>query len=99
MEQNNKFSIIALVCGILGIIGAWIPIVCYFTFVLSILGIVFGAKGMKMAQANGGQGKGLAVAGLVCGIVGAVVGLIGILCVACAAATVGCAGLNAGLFS
>ena len=41
--------------------------------------VVFGAVGMKQAQASG-QGKGLAIAGLVCGIVGAVFGLIGMIC-------------------
>ena len=43
--QNNtgkNFSIAALVCGILGIVGSFIPIVSYFTLVLAILGIVFG---------------------------------------------------------
>ncbi len=52
MENNNakNYSIAALVCGILGIIGSFIPVVCYFTFVLAILGIVFGVKGRKLAQ-------------------------------------------------
>lgn len=47
MENNNakSYSIAALVCGILGIVGSFIPVVCYFTFVLAILGIVFGVKG------------------------------------------------------
>lgn len=40
MENNNAkgYSIAALVCGILGIVGSFIPWVCYFTFVLAILG-------------------------------------------------------------
>ena len=52
MENNNAkgYSIAALVCGILGIVGSFIPWVCYFTFVLAILGIVFGVKGRKLAQ-------------------------------------------------
>ena len=51
MENNNAkgYSIAALVCGILGIVGSFIPWVCYFTFVLAILGIVFGVKGRKLA--------------------------------------------------
>lgn len=41
MENNGKnFSIAALVCGIVGIVGSFIPIVCYFTLVAAILGIV-----------------------------------------------------------
>ncbi|MBR4702112.1 MAG: DUF4190 domain-containing protein [Oscillospiraceae bacterium] len=47
--------------------------------ILSILGIVFGAIGMKQAARNG-QSKGLAVAGLVCGIVGTVFSGIALMC-------------------
>ncbi len=81
MTTKNK-SIVALVCGILGIVGGWIPVVCYFTFVLAIVGLVFGALALK--DKPQGNDKGIAVAGLVCGIVGTVFGLIGVLCAVCA---------------
>ena len=66
MENNNakSYSIAALVCGILGIVGSFIPVICYFALIPAILGIVFGAKGMKIAKITG-QGQGLATAGLV----------------------------------
>lgn len=85
MENKGKnLSIAALVCGILGIIGGWIPVVCYFTLVLSIVGIVLGVKGKKIAQETN-EGSGLATAGLVLGIIGTVFGVIGVLCaIACA---------------
>lgn len=41
---SKGMSIAALVCGILGIVGSWIPVVMYFTLVLAILGIVFGCQ-------------------------------------------------------
>ena len=83
---SKGMSIAALVCGILGIVGSWIPVVMYFTLVLAILGIVFGAKGMKQAQMTN-QGKGLATAGLVLGIIGTAFAAIGVICaVACVAA-------------
>ena len=89
---NGKgMSIAALICGILGIVGGFIPVVSYFTLVLAILGIVFGAKGMKIAKATG-EGKGLATAGLVLGIIGTVFGGLGVLCVICAAGILGAAG-------
>ena len=52
MQNNNSkgISIAALVCGILGIVGSFIPVVQYFTLVLAIVGIVLGAIGMKKAQ-------------------------------------------------
>ena len=86
MENNNakNYSIAALVCGILGIIGSFIPVVCYFTFVLAILGIVFGVKGRKLAQPE--------QKGFVLGIIGTVIGALGVLCVVCAAGLVGIAG-------
>ena len=84
--QTNKMALAALICGILGIIGSWIPVVCYFTLILAILGIVFGVKGKKEAAVTG-EGKGLATAGLVLGIVGTVFGVAGVICaLACAGA-------------
>lgn len=84
--QTNGMAIAALVCGILCIIGAWIPVVSYFTVVLAVLGIVFGVKGQKIAKELN-SGKGLATAGLVLGIIGAAFAAIGIICaVACAGA-------------
>ena len=82
--QNNtgkNFSFAALVCGILGIVGSFIPIVSYFTLVLAILGIVFGVKGRKMATP---ETKGLATAGFVLGIIGVCFAVIGVICAICA---------------
>ncbi len=87
MEQRNGMSIAALVCGILGIIGGFIPVVTYFTLVLAILGIVFGVKGRRA----GGSSTGLATAGLVCGIVGVAFSAAGVICAICAIGAVGCA--------
>ncbi len=86
-NSSKGLSIAALVCGILGLIGGWIPIVCYFTFVLAIIGIVLGARGMKIASETG-EGKGLATAGLVLGIIGTVIGGIGLICTICLSAAV-----------
>lgn len=55
--------------------------------ILSICGIILGAIGMKKAK-DYGESKGLAIAGLICGIVGTVFAFIGCMC-ACAL----CAGL------
>ncbi len=89
MTTKNK-SIVALVCGILGIVGGWFPIVCYFTTVLAIVGLVFGAMALK--DKPQGNEKGMAVAGLVCGIVGTVFGFIGVLCAVCACVALGAVG-------
>ena len=83
-NKTNGLSIAALVCGILGIVGSFIPVVCYFTTVLAILGIIFGVMGKKRADAAN-SGKGLATAGLVLGIIGVAFAVVGLICaIACA---------------
>jgi hypothetical protein len=84
-------AIAALVCGIVGIVGGWIPGFNVFALVLAILGIVFGALAMKNAAADK---KGIATAGLVLGIIGTVCAGIGVIaCTICAAA--GASAINA----
>ncbi len=88
-EVNNGkgYSIAALVLGILGIIGGWFPVVCYFTTVCAILGIIFGVKGRKMSIEAEGKASGLATAGLVLGIIGTAFAALGLVCnVICSAA-------------
>lgn len=87
------FSIAALVLGILGIVGCWFPVVCYFTFACAVLGIIFGVAGQKKAKAVGAT-SGLATGGLVCGIIGTAFGLSGVICaLACAGSVAGLGGL------
>lgn len=91
MEQNTPvssskgLSIAALVCGIIGVVGLFLsahPVIAVITFVIAILGLVLGAVGMKKAKENN-EPRGLAIAGLVLGIVGTALGLIGVICAIC----------------
>ncbi len=85
INDGNGLSIAALVCGILGIVGSWIPGVRYFTTVFAILGLVFGFKGRKLSIAAYGKPSGMATAGFVLGIIGCAFAVLGIICViACA---------------
>lgn len=76
VSSNNgkNLSIAALVCGILGIVGVFIPVVVYFTPVLAILAVIFGVMGRKRLGKSG-----LATAGLVLGIIALAVSVLGIL--------------------
>ena len=87
-QDNGKgISIAALVLGVLGIVGGWIPVVCYFTTVCAILGLIFGVIGRKKSIAACGKASGLATAGFVLGIIGTAVAAVGLICgIAC----VGC---------
>lgn len=92
VDDGKGQSIAALVLGILGIVGGFIPVVCYFTTICAILGIIFGVMGRKKAAAAGAP-MGFATAGLVLGIVGTAVAVIGLICVGICSAAVCAAGM------
>lgn len=78
-----------MVCGIVGLVG-----LCGYGFgvILSIVAIVLGAISRKAIDQSQGQlgGRGMAVAGLVTGIIGVVlfvIGMIVVIIIAIAAST------------
>ncbi|PYE47164.1 DUF4190 domain-containing protein [Paenibacillus barcinonensis] len=62
--KTNSKSIVSLVLGILSVV---IP---YIGFLIGIAAIIFASISLKEIRMRMEQGKGLAVAGLVCGIIG-----------------------------
>lgn len=93
MNDGKGMSIAALVCGILGIIGGFIPIVSYFTTILAILGLIFGVIGRKKSTLAYGKASGIATAGLVLGVIGVAFAVLGLLCsIICTAALCSAAG-------
>lgn len=77
--SSEGCAAIGLVLGIFGLIGGWIPYIQYITFILSIGGIIISSIALKKG-ANGGC-KGMAIAGLVLGIIGIVLTVVSVLCV------------------
>ena len=69
-----------------------IPAIAIIALIIAIAGIILGAIGMKKANENNGSEKGLAIAGLVCGIIGTVFCFSAVICWACFA----CAAFNYG---
>ncbi len=67
-KESSSAGITALVCGIVSIVMCWVPLI---GLVSAIIGIVFGSKGMKKVQ-----GKGMAIAGLVTGIIGLILSVL-----------------------
>jgi len=63
--QSNGMAVTGMVCGIIGLVLFWLPVVGW---ILAILGIIFGGVGIAKANA-GGPNKGMAIAGVVLGIV------------------------------
>ena len=86
-DYGKGFSVAALVLGIIGIIGAFMPfIISIFTTVCAILGLIFGVIGRKKSKNTLGRASGLATAGMILGIIGTSFAAIGIICtLACAA--------------
>jgi hypothetical protein len=77
-QPAQPLTTAALICGILGIVGGFIPVVRYVTGILAILALVFGAGERKAALAAG-RPAGMAAAGVVLGITGVVLTLAAIL--------------------
>ncbi|WP_405155463.1 DUF4190 domain-containing protein [Paenibacillus sp. FSL K6-0108] len=79
VPKTNSKSIAALVLGILSVM---IP---YLGFLIGIVAIVFASISLKEIKLRMEQGRGLAIAGLVCGIIGTAIYAIIILFVLAAA--------------
>lgn len=65
--SSNGFSVAALVLGIIGLPGT----MCVLPWLLAL---IFGGIGLNQASKNpDGAGRGMAIAGLVCGVIGAAI--------------------------
>ncbi|MDG0809361.1 DUF4190 domain-containing protein [Cohnella rhizosphaerae] len=64
--RSNSKSVAALILGIASIV---IPFIGFF---LGVVGIIVSAISLKEIRVRGEQGSGMAVAGLICSIVGTV---------------------------
>jgi hypothetical protein len=76
--RANGAATAALVCGLVGVAIAWIPLLVVVGVVLAVLAIVFGAKGLRQSRESGG-GRGRAVTGLVSGIAALALSVVGVI--------------------
>lgn len=95
MKTGKGYSIAALVLGIVATVLAWFYMINIAALACGILGVIFAAKGKKLAVAASAP-TGIATAGLVLSIIGTVLAGIGFfsctVCVLCAAGSVGALG-------
>ncbi len=77
----------ALICGVLGMIGGFIPYVQYVAPLCAIAGIVLGVMARNQAKSTG-EPAGMATAGMVLGIVATAVSGTAVACVICASLAV-----------
>jgi hypothetical protein len=64
------------VCGIVAVVLCWVPFIDYLSIILGALAIIFGALGIRHANTHGGGGKGMAITGVVTGIVALVISVL-----------------------
>ncbi|HTR56237.1 MAG TPA: DUF4190 domain-containing protein, partial [Kofleriaceae bacterium] len=68
-QQGNGLAVASMVLGILAIVFFWLGPLCW---ILAVLAIIFGAIGIGKAN-KVGKGKGMAIAGLACGLLGVLI--------------------------
>ncbi len=71
--KRNGFGTAALVLGILSLVLCWVPVV---GLVIGVLAIVFAVLGRKRAGRREADNGGMAIAGLVTGIIGLILSVI-----------------------
>ena len=75
--QGNGLAVAALVLGILGVILAFIPLLGVVAGVLfGLPAVICGGLGLSKAKQPGRGGKGMAIAGLVLGVIAIILGIL-----------------------
>ena len=74
-KKTSGMGVTALVLGIVGIVGSWIPILNNISAFIAALGVIFGIIGIiSVSKSKGAKGgKGLAIAGTIVSVVAIVV--------------------------
>ena len=68
-------GVASLVLGIVGIVFTFIPCLAGWSLLLTIPGLIFGIVGVSQSKKTG-KGKGVAIGGLVCSIIGLAIATI-----------------------
>ncbi len=86
MNNGQSFGVIALICGLAGIICSFIfivPALPWVGLLLSFAAVILGGIGMSKSKNATGKADGLCITGLVLGIIGAVFCIVGAACATC----------------
>lgn len=75
---KNGLATAALVCGLVGVVIAWMPFIVVGGIALAVVAIVLGVRGLRRS-ATDGAGRGFAITGIVTGIVALALSVVGII--------------------
>jgi len=78
VQARNGLGVAALVCGLIGALAGLIPILFFIALPLGILGLVFGWVGMRRASRGEATNRGMAISGLILGVIGTGLAIWGI---------------------
>lgn len=78
-RPGQTLAILALVAGLVGAATAWMPLVVAVGGPCAVLGVVLGAVALRRIADGRAAGRGMAVAGLVVGLVGLALVPVGVL--------------------
>ena len=73
---SNGLAIAALVCGIVALLLSWIPVINVLALLLGLVAVGCGIGGIRKAGSTGAGQKGVAVGGLVTGILAILLSLV-----------------------
>ena len=87
-KKGNPLGLTAMVLGIVAAVLAFIPCIGWLGFIPGVLAIIFGALSLKKVNAGEADGKGMSIAGLVCGLVAVIINIAMLVILAGAVAAV-----------
>jgi len=78
-QAGNGFAVTALVLGLIGAVVGLIPIFFLGAWLLGVLAIIFGFAGRSRVKRDPEAGRaGMALAGIILGVIAIVLGIIGV---------------------
>jgi drug/metabolite transporter (DMT)-like permease len=80
-QAGNGLAVAGGVIGIVALVLSFIPFIDFFAVILGVLAIIFGAIGNSRARRLGGASRGMAITGIVCGIIAVAVSILFIVAV------------------
>lgn len=74
-KASNGLAVAGFVLGLLGLLGSFIPVINVVGIVLGVVGAVLAVFGLSKAKKTG-VGKGLAISGLILGVLALIIGIV-----------------------